>query len=236
MLRQTLRAKLDFHRFANAPLHFLGFAAQHRGLVRHAHDLQMHVRIEARRVSAFELLQKFLLVSAVDDVVTNVIGLGQCEYNQIMRVGRRGLRTGCLGLFVPGLAVNNTRALIAGIFANAPPHTHHVAARRVHDDAAHGLDAFARGDLGPEGGDDHDVLALELCQLRFGRFARNGLNSHVTNLIIHLGIMDNLPEQIDGFFLGKIAARRVSQVDRAFDAIAEAEFLGELDGQSGSGK
>ncbi len=39
-----------------APLHFLGFTAQHGGLVRHPDGLQMKVRIEALRIGPFEFL------------------------------------------------------------------------------------------------------------------------------------------------------------------------------------
>ena len=61
------------HGGLEAALHFLGFAAQHGGLVGHADGLQMQVGIEAGGIRAFELLQKFLLVAAVQDVIADVI-------------------------------------------------------------------------------------------------------------------------------------------------------------------
>ena len=89
-------------------LHFLGFAAEHGGLVGHADGLQMHIGIESFRIGAFELFQKLRFVAAVDDVIADVIGFREREHDQIMAAAVGGrLRTGGLGFFVPGLAVND---------------------------------------------------------------------------------------------------------------------------------
>ena len=48
VLIKLLSAVFLFHRGLEAALHLLGLAAQHRGLVRHAHRHQMQVGVEAR--------------------------------------------------------------------------------------------------------------------------------------------------------------------------------------------
>ena len=98
------------HRGFETALHLLGFAAQHGGLVRHADGLQMQFGIEPLRIRAFEPIQKFPLVTTMNDVVADVIGFREVEDNEIMSaaVGPR-LRTGGLGFLVPRLAVNDAR-------------------------------------------------------------------------------------------------------------------------------
>ena len=93
MAVQLVGAEALDHGVLDAALHFLGFAAEHGGLVGDADGLQVDVRIEAGGISAFESLQKFLFVAAVEDVVADVIGLGQGIDDQIM-ARRRPRRPG----------------------------------------------------------------------------------------------------------------------------------------------
>ena len=44
----------------------------------------MHVRIEPGRIRAFKFLEEGFFVAVVADVITNVIGVGQREDDQIM--------------------------------------------------------------------------------------------------------------------------------------------------------
>ncbi len=89
VLRQLRGTVTLFHGVSEPPLHVLGFAAQHRGLVGHANGLQMHIRVKARRISAAEFLEKLLFVAAVHDVIADVIGFGQREHHQVMTAAMR---------------------------------------------------------------------------------------------------------------------------------------------------
>src|SRR6266550_7271602 len=96
------------HGSAKAMLHFLGFASEHCGLVSHADCLQMNVRIEALGIGPFKLFQKLGFVTAVHDVIADVIRLRQRKYNKIMSTtARASLRTGGLGFFMPRFAMND---------------------------------------------------------------------------------------------------------------------------------
>ena len=48
--------------------------------------------------------------------------------------------------------------------------------------------------------------------------------------------MDDFAEQINGFVRREIFPRGVGEVNGALDAVAKAEFLGELDGEAVGGK
>ena len=95
-------------RLSDPPLHFLGFAPQHRRLVGHADRSQMHIGIKAGRVGAAEFVQKRLFVAAVPDVIANIIGVGERKHDKIMTfaIAQRA-RAGRLGFFVLGFAVND---------------------------------------------------------------------------------------------------------------------------------
>src|SRR5690606_14467013 len=106
MLIHLVLTEFFSHGALQPPLHFLGLASEHRGLVRDTDRLEMNIRIEPGGVSAFELLQELLLVAAIHDVIADVVGLRQRKYDEIMPACGGGLRTGRLGFFVPRLAVN----------------------------------------------------------------------------------------------------------------------------------
>ena len=149
----------------------------------------------------------------------------------------RGLRGGGLGLLVLGLAVDDARHRFAGILPDPLPDAHHVAAGGVHQHAALGLEFLSRLNLRAERRNDHHVVRLELVHLGRAGLGRDGYNAHVANLVVDLGVVDDLAEQIDGAGRRKHAARGVGQIDGALDAVAEAEFLGQLDRQApGSGE
>ena len=148
---------------ANAPLHFLGLAAQHRGLVRHADRLQMQIGIEPGRMRVAEFFEERLLVAAVADVIANVIGVRQREHDEIMSfaIAERA-RAGRLGLLVLGLAVNDRGGRFAGVFAHAFPHAHDVAAGRVDDLAAAVLDLLLDRQLRSKCRHDDNVVRLQI--------------------------------------------------------------------------
>ena len=69
---------------ADAALHFLGFAAQHRCLIGDTDRFQMQIGIEAGRMRVAEFFQKRLLVAAVADVIANVIRFGERKDDEVM--------------------------------------------------------------------------------------------------------------------------------------------------------
>ena len=77
-LRKLGSVSID-HCLPNATLHFLGLAAQHRGLICYANGLQMHVGIESGRMRAFEFLEERVFVAAVPDIIANVIGIRESQ-------------------------------------------------------------------------------------------------------------------------------------------------------------
>src|SRR6185437_1337803 len=72
------------HGVLDAALDFLGFAAEHGGLIGDADGLEMLIGIEPRGVGAFEFFEEFVFVAAVQNVVTNVIGFREREDDEIM--------------------------------------------------------------------------------------------------------------------------------------------------------
>ena len=186
---------------------------------------------------ALEFLQKLRLVSAALDVVANVICLREVEHDEIVActVGR-GLRGRGLGFLVLGLAVNDAGDALLRVLADALPHAHHVAAGGVHEQAALLLQLAPRGDLGAEGRDDDHVLALKHGEFHIGRLVREHPDAEVANLVVDLRVVDDFAQQVDGLLGRERAAGRVGEVNRAFNAIAKAELLRELDGQAGGGE
>ena len=97
------------------------------------------------------------------DVIANVIGIGQREDHEVMALAvAERARAGRLGFLVLGLAVNDRGGRFAGVFADAFPDAHDVAAGGVDDLAAAILDLLQNGKLGAEGGQDDDVVGLQL--------------------------------------------------------------------------
>src|SRR5438046_1606308 len=119
MLWQIRGAVLVFHRAPDSALDFFGLAAEHRRLIRNADGLQMDVRVKTRRVSAFELFQKRLLVAAIQNVVADAIRLGEIINDQVMAGAVRGGLRGCgLRFLVLGFAVNDAGHRILRVLAD----------------------------------------------------------------------------------------------------------------------
>src|SRR5438874_3756363 len=84
ILLSKLRAVAIDNGLPNSPLHLFGLATQHCSLISYADRLKMHIRIESRRMRAFEFFQERLLVAAMADVVANVIGVCERQDYQVM--------------------------------------------------------------------------------------------------------------------------------------------------------
>jgi len=129
------------NRPSNAPLHFFGFPTQHGGLICHANGLQMHVGIEPRWIGPFELLEERLFVTTVPDVIANVIGVRECQNDQVMPAAvTESARAGGLCFFVFSLPVNDRSGRFARVLAHSLPDAHHVSTRGVDNLAAAILD------------------------------------------------------------------------------------------------
>ena len=68
------------------------------------------------------------------------------------------------------------------------------------------------------------------CDVGVLLLAGEELDAHGADLVVHLGVVDDLAEDINRL-IGKDLAGGVGQVNGPLDAVAEAEFLGQLDGQ-----
>src|ERR1017187_5160273 len=93
----------------------------------------------------------------------------------------------------------------------------------------------ANGDFRAKGGNDRHVAGLQSCQFILGRLGRNDLDAQVANLVVDFRVVNDLTEQVNGFFRRKIFSRRVGEINRALDAVAKAEFLREFDGEVAGG-
>ena len=112
------------------------------------------------------------------DVIANVISVRQREDHEIMScAGTERARAGRLGFLVLRLAVNNRGRRFAGIFADALPDAHHVAAGRVDDLAPAVLDLLLDGKLGAEGRDDDHVVGPEFADIGLLVFSHQVLDA-----------------------------------------------------------
>src|SRR5207244_13404715 len=109
----------------------------HSSLICDANWSEMYVQLEPRQIPAAKFFEKRLLIAAVPNVITNVIGVREREHDQIvsLSVAERA-RARRLGLLVLGFTVNDRRDRFARVFADAFPNAHHVAANGVEHLAA----------------------------------------------------------------------------------------------------
>src|SRR5690606_16432187 len=109
------------------------------------------------------------------------------------------------------------------------PDFHDVAASGIHHVAAGFLDLLHEVRWSAESGDDDDIILGESVIFRAHVLPRQGNDPHIPQLAVYLGVVDDLADQ-ENPVVRKHAARGVSQINRPFDAVAEAELLGEQDG------
>ena len=133
----------------------------------------MHIRVEAGRMCAVKFFQESLLVAAVPDVFANVIGVGERQDDQIMSLAvAERTRTGCLGLFVFGFAVNNGSSRFARVFTDALPDAHHIAASGIDNLAATVLDLLLDRQFCSERRHNDNVFRSEIGNIGLLVFAR----------------------------------------------------------------
>ena len=126
--------------------------------------LQVKVRIEARRMAAGETGEKLLLVSAVADVVANVVHIREREHHEVVAVAvfTKRARGGGEGLLVVGFAVDDRGDAVLGVAPHAAPDFHHVAAGRIDDVTTALVHLVHEGRRRAERGDDHHVIRRQV--------------------------------------------------------------------------
>src|SRR2546423_13540660 len=110
----------------------------------------------------------------------------------------------------------------AGVFANALPDAHHIAAGRVYDLATAILDLLLDRQLGPERGHDHHVVRLKISDVGLLVFPHQVLDAQRGDLLVDLRVVDDLADDEKPAVLENFP-RRVSEIDRALDAVTKAE-------------
>src|SRR5206468_1421947 len=162
LLRQFRSVSIN-NRLSNAPLHFLGLTPEHRSLICHTHRLQMHVRIEARRIGPLEFFEERLLIAAAPDIITDVIGVFERQYHHVMPASvTECARAGGLGFFVLGLAMYDRSDGFAGVLAHTFPDAHHVAASRIDNLAAAVLDLLLYRQFRAESRHDYHIFRTQI--------------------------------------------------------------------------
>ena len=163
-------------------------------------------------------------VAAVADVIADVIDVGERQHDEIVTLAIAVGATGGAGLLVVALPWMIEVKRLLGVFAHAFPDAHHVAAGGV-DDLAALLDLFQGRQLGAKGGDDHHIVGCSWRRALVGI----GFMMPIARSAVHLGIVDDFAEMKTAVL--ENLARGVGEIDGALHAVAEAELLGEPDGQ-----
>jgi hypothetical protein len=126
-------------------------------------------------------------------------------------------------------SVDDRREAVLRVPPDVLPDVQHGSARRVDERAAPLVELRELGDGHAKGGQDDDVVRPE----RRAILARIGQEPDAprAQLIVDVGIVDDLAGEKDAL-VRKLLAGLVRVVDRAIDAVAEAEFGREMDRQA----
>jgi hypothetical protein len=167
---------------------------------------------------------------AAADEVAHHLGLGDVAHAQVLAalVGQR-LRRRRARFLVVVLAVDDDGVAVPGVVVHLLPDVQHAAAGRVDEDALLDLQVLQFGNADPERGHDDDIAGLDRRE-PLGRIARvrQDDDAHLLDAAVDVRVVDDLAREEDPL-VGKLAPRLVGVIDRAIDAVAEAEFLRELD-------
>src|SRR5690606_12826688 len=128
------------------------------------------------------------------------------------------------------LPVDQRGEAVARIGLDALPHVEDRAAGRVDQDAADLAEAPEVVDRDPEGGEDDDVIRRDDAEVEatLPVGVEEG-DPHLPHALVHVRVVDDLADQEDPL-VRELVCGLVGVVDGAIDAVAEAELLGEADG------
>lgn len=224
-------------RLPDPALKFLGFALQHGGLVGDADPLEVVIGIKALGIGSGEGLQELLFVASVADVIADLVGIGGGEDDEVMTIffGSEGTGCGRPGFLVIGLAMNDGGNVVFGVVAHSAPYFHYITTGGVDDVAADLGESVHEMGRGSEGRDNHDILVGELVVIGAHFPPWEGNDSHFAELGVDLRVVDDFANQENTLFFEDLASG-VSEVDRAFNAVAEAKFSSQADGGVADGE
>src|ERR1019366_10464431 len=132
--------------------------------------------------------------------------------------------------FVPGLAVDDACDLVFGVLPDPLPDAHRIPAGRIDEPAAPGFELLPHRDFRSKGGNDDYVVFLQVRDVGILLLAGEKLDAHGADLVVDLRLMDDFAENINRLQREDFASG-IGQIDGSLNTIAEAELLGELDGQ-----
>ncbi len=159
----------------------------------------------------------------------DVFGLRAVEHDEIAPAGRlQGLAGRGLRFLVLDLAVDDGREALTGIPGDVLPHVQDRPARRVDQRAAEALEPRQFMHRHAEGRDDHHV-ALAQTGRRLAGIAQEP-DACRPQLLVDVGVVDDFAGQ-EHPLVGEPLPGLVGIVDRAIDAVAEAELPRQVDGQ-----
>ena len=218
------------HRGTQQLLDLEALRHQHRRLVGEPDLLQIALGVEAGAGRRGEALDERLGADRAADEAAHELGLGAVLDAQELpaRVGER-LRRGRLGLLVVVLAVDHRGEAVARVAVHVLPDVEHAAAGGVDEHAALCAQVLHLGHRDAERRQDHDVRLLDAGVALFGGvFVVGDPDPERLDPPVDLRVVDDLAREEDAA-VRELLARFVGVLDRAVDAVAEAELAGELD-------
>ncbi len=209
-------------------------AGQHRGLVGHAHALEIAREVEiSRHLVPERLLHLGDGGVALDEPAQELRFVHVTHDDVAATIVFRDLARGGLGLLVEVLAVDHRREALARVLLDPLPHVEHRAARRIHEHIHEHTAQIAQvlevGVTHAEGRNENDVLRLHAGKIELPVLAgANDRHPHGLELLVHVGVVDDLPHQMDPL-VGELGTALVGVLHGAVHAVAESEFPGQAE-------
>src|SRR5437868_15464824 len=133
---------------------------------------------------------------------------------------------GCLRFFVFGLAVNDRRHTLAGIFADPFPNTHDVAASGIDNLASVILYLLQNGQLRSERGQDDNVVGLQFGNVSLFVSSGQALDAERGSFLVHFRVVNYLANDEEAAAL-KYFSCGIGEIDGTRDAGTKSECLRE---------
>ena len=161
------------------------------------------------------------------DVIADHVGLVDVQHHEepAVRDGQ-GLGGGRLRFLVPYLAVNDRREPVLGVPLDVLPDVQNRAAGRIHHDAADLGEPLHLGGRDAECRQHDDVIGAQ--RRTVGVRVAEKLDALAAQPVVDVRVMDDFAGQ-EHTAIGKPLSRLIGVVDRAIDAVTEAELAREVD-------